>query len=116
MANRYHNKLTSASPAPNPGSMGGKSRGVILNDTESDPPYNANIGPGGPDMNVVGFDRVKCFVKAKMSPFMGVGQENPGVQQGTPMQPMAPAPMVSNIEGTGQQALSSRSDISGNRN
>lgn len=39
--------------------------GKILKDTETDPPYNANIGPDGPDMNVVGFPVVKAFVKAK---------------------------------------------------
>lgn len=33
-----------------------------------DPPYNANIGPGGPDLNTVGFPRVRAYMKSKMSP------------------------------------------------
>lgn len=38
------------------------------------PPYNADIGPGGPDMNAkVGFARVVTSMKSKMSPFLGVG-------------------------------------------
>ena len=39
--------------------------GKVLNDTETQPPYPANIGPDGPNLNKVGFETVKAFVKAR---------------------------------------------------
>lgn len=36
------------------------------------PPYNADIGPGGPDMNAkTQFSRVHTAMKSKMSPLLG---------------------------------------------
>ena len=78
-------------------------------------PYNANIGPGGPDMNApVGFPRVQAYMKAKMSPFMAADQAGAVPQSGT--LPVAmPAPFASNVEGSGQQQLVGGSDITGGR-
>ena len=39
--------------------------GKHLNDKETQPKYNANIGPDGPDLNRVGFETVKACVKAR---------------------------------------------------
>lgn len=115
---RYHkyvdsSRKISAPAGPNPGSMRGRDGGKVLDDTESDPPYNANIGPGGPDMNRVGFDRVKCFVKAKMSPFMGVDQQNQQ-GQGQTMVPQAQPVFTSNIE-SGGQSTGGAANVSGKR-
>lgn len=81
--------------------------------------YNANIGPGGPDMNApVGFPRVQAYMKAKMSPFMAADQAGVQPQSGTmPMvQPtMMPAPMASNVVQNNPQRLVTGSDISGSR-
>ena len=63
-------------------------------------PYNANIGPGGPDLNRVGFKRVQAYVKAKMSPFMTTAQNGPITQPGAmqaAQQPMVATPMTSNV-------------------
>lgn len=60
-------------------------------------PYNANIGPGGPDMNRVGFKRVQAYMKAKMSPYMAADQASAVPQTGNvPLaQPItAPTPIV----------------------
>jgi hypothetical protein len=78
-------------------------------------PYNANIGPGGPDMNApVGFPRVRAYMKAKMSPFMAADQAGAVPQSGT--LPVAmPAPFASNAVENGPQRLSSPSDVSGFR-
>jgi hypothetical protein len=81
-------------------------------------PYNANIGPGGPDINKVKFPRVQAYMKAKMSPFMAADQAGVTPQSGTlPMaQPtMMPAPMASNAIENNPQRLISGSDIAGNR-
>jgi len=78
-------------------------------------PYNANIGPGGPDMNKVGFKRVQAYVKAKMSPFMATGQNGPISPTG-PMvtaQPMIPAPMVSNVVETNPTQISADPNVIG---
>ena len=40
-----------------------KDGGRKLDDRQTDPPYNANIGPDGPNLNVVGFDTVKVATK-----------------------------------------------------
>ena len=79
-------------------------------------PYNANIGPGGPDLNRVGFKRVQAYMKAKMSPFMAADQQGAVPQSGT--MPMAqptvmPAPMATNVVENNQQRLVSGSDVSG---
>ena len=75
-------------------------------------PYNANIGPGGPDMNRVGFPRVRAYMKAKMSPFMAADQAGAVPQSGT--LPVAmPAPMATNVVENNQQRLVSGSDVSG---
>lgn len=84
-------------------------------------PYNANIGPGGPDMNQVGFPRVRAYVLAKMSPFMAADQASAVPQSGTlpltqpGMMPAQPAPMATNIVGNNPQRLVSGADISGMR-
>lgn len=67
---RYHShysqdKVSSSKGYPAYQSDGGKK----LDDTEKQPPYNANIGEGGPDMNRVGFPLVKAHTKQKMSPY-----------------------------------------------
>ena len=42
------------------------------------PPYNADIGPGGPDMNAkAGFKPVHTSMKQKMSPFFQQGETQP---------------------------------------
>ena len=66
MSNRYWTsnptrKIESKGHGPAYSRDGGKH----LNDRETDPPYNANIGPDGPDLNRVGFDTVKAHVKAR---------------------------------------------------
>ena len=48
--------------------------GKKLNDRETEPPYNANIGPDGPDLNVVGFPTVKAYTKARFMRMEG-GQD-----------------------------------------
>lgn len=81
-------------------------------------PYNADIGPGGPDMNRVNFPRVRAYMKAKMSPFMAADQAGVQPQSGTmPMaQPtMMPAPLATNVVQNNAQRLVSGSDISGGR-
>ena len=106
MANRFYTnnsqRKVDSTAARSTVSLGGvptpKFRGA------DDPPYNANIGPGGPDLNRgVNFPRVRNSMKSKMSPFQGGG----GVltpQQGdmaaggagsplTPTQPIGPDQM-----------------------
>ena len=82
-------------------------------------PYNANIGPSGPDLNSrVGFPHVQAYIKSKMSPFMAVDQASTVPQSGTmPMvQPTTmPAPLATNIVENNPQRLVSGSDISGVR-
>jgi hypothetical protein len=52
----------------------------VLNDTETQPKYNENIGPDGPDLNRVNFATVKAHVKARFmileggTPIAGAGQ------------------------------------------
>ena len=77
-------------------------------------PYNANIGPGGPDMNKVGFTRVRAYMKAKMSPFMAADQAGAVPQSGT-MPLTMPAPFATNAVNNGQQPLVSGTDVSGFR-
>ena len=77
-------------------------------------PYNADIGPGGPDMNKVGFPRVRAYMKAKMSPFMAADQASAVPQSGT--LPVAmPAPFASNATENNPQRMVSASDVSGFR-
>ena len=81
--------------------------------------YNANIGPGGPDMNKVGFPRVHANMKQKMSPFMAADQATTAPQSGTlgiaqpGMMPAQPAPMATNVVANNPQRLVSGSDVSG---
>lgn len=66
MSNRYwtDNKQRGV-VASGHGPAYGRDGGKVLNDTETQPKYNENIGPDGPDLNRVGFPTVKAFVKAK---------------------------------------------------
>lgn len=66
MSNRHwtsnsQRSVSSKGHGPAYGGDGGK----VLKDTETQPPYNENIGPDGPDMNRVGFPVVKAFTKAR---------------------------------------------------
>ena len=66
MSNRYWTsnptrKIEAKAHGPAYSRDGGKH----LNDKETEPKYNANIGPDGPDLNRVGFETVKAFVKAR---------------------------------------------------
>ena len=70
MANRHwtDNKQRSvSSKGHGPAYM--RDGGKVLNDTETQPPYPANIGPDSPDLNKVGFPTVKAFVKARFMLF-----------------------------------------------
>ena len=74
MANRHwtsnpQRSVSSKGHGPAYGRDGGK----VLNDTETQPPYNANIGPDGSNLNVVGFPTVKAFTKAKFMLFGDFG-------------------------------------------
>lgn len=95
MSNRYYTEYSQrkvdvgGKPGPEPSlGKGGSNYG----DTpESMPPYNANIGPGGPDMNRgADFARVKTYVKSKMSPDMSMDGMVAPEQQA----PQAPAPTI----------------------
>ena len=77
-------------------------------------PYNADIGPGGPDMNKVGFTRVRAYMKAKMSPFMAADQAGAVPQSGT-MPMTVPAPFATNAVENNAQRMVSNSDVSGFR-
>jgi len=90
MSNRYYtefkqSKVSSTAPRPSPGLGSAPQPSWSGGD---DPPYEANIGPGGPDMNrATNFTRVPAHVKAKMSP-----EENPAgeltkkiVEEATPV-------------------------------
>ena len=77
----------------------------------TNPPFGANIGSGGPDVNSVGFPRVKAYMKAKMSPLMSPGMTAPTQ---APV-PSAEPSFVSNVDMPAAQGISSRADISGNR-
>ena len=63
--NKQRNLEGSTKPRPSVGYGNGPTPTVNGAD---DPPYNADIGPGGPDLNVVGFPRVRVYMKSKMSP------------------------------------------------
>ena len=66
MSNRYWTSNPQRSvTAKAHGPAYSKDGGRHLSDKETDPPYNANIGPDGPDLNRVGFETVKAFVKAR---------------------------------------------------
>jgi hypothetical protein len=47
-----------------------------LSDRETDPPYNENIGPDGPDLNRVGFETVKAHVKARFMEIPGAASNS----------------------------------------
>lgn len=57
-----HGDTAAKPPSPSPG------RGPTPTWSGADvPPYKA-AGPGGPDMNTVGFPRVRVYMKSQMSP------------------------------------------------
>jgi hypothetical protein len=95
MANRFYTdnsqrKVSETAPRPSP-SLGSSGKHQSIPETQ--PPYNADIGPGGPDMNRgANFPKVKVYMKSKMSPEMGSGMPEmlPSVQ------PMAQPSYVSN--------------------
>lgn len=61
-----NHKREASGPRPSPGLGSTAQPGWSGSD---DPPYNANIGPGGPDLNQgAGFARVHVYLKAKQSP------------------------------------------------
>ncbi|MGH9876289.1 MAG: hypothetical protein ACRD5H_01510 [Nitrososphaerales archaeon] len=76
MSNKYHTdnpqlrvNQTAPRPAVSPGGIP-----TPMFESADDPPYNADIGPGGPDMNrAVGAPYVRVHMKSKMSPFQGGG-------------------------------------------
>lgn len=78
-------------------------------------PYNADIGPGGPDMNArVGFPRVQTAMKQKMSPFMAADQASAVPQSGSMPMTVQPA-FASNVSDRSGQNRPTSSDISGFR-
>ncbi len=90
MANRYWtgNSQRSVS-ASGHGPAYGRDGGKVLNDTETQPKYNENIGPDGPDLNRVNFATVKAHVKARFmimeggSPLIGPVMESGHFLSGT---------------------------------
>ena len=85
------------------------------------PAFLVNIGPGGPNLNRVGFPAVPVYTVSKMSPFMAADQATAVPQSGTlgmaqpGMMPAQPAPMATNVVQNNAQRLVSGSDISGGR-
>ena len=79
MSNRYyteHSQRKIVSDKPRPPTGPGSSLQPTFSGAD-EPPYNADIGPGGPDMNRgANFPRVRTSMKEKMSPFAG-GEGNP---------------------------------------
>ena len=77
MANRHwtdnsQRKVSPANGYPAYRADGGKK----LNDTPTPPPYPANIGPAGPDLNAVGFKKVQIATEARYMELgtIGAGQ------------------------------------------
>lgn len=89
--------------------------GRHLDDTETQPPYNANIGPGGPDMNRVGFPMVKTATKQKMSPFMATDQQGTPPPSSGVVPVNVPPAFGTNIPENRNQQITTASDISGFR-
>jgi len=101
VANRYWttNKQRNVS-AKGHGAAYGRDGGKVLNDTETQPKYNASIGPDGPDLNVVGFPTVKAFVKAKFMLFDNMDSGVPGVAVGESVNGQVVGPGESGTSGT----------------
>ena len=78
------------------------------------PPYNADIGPGGPDMNAkAGFPRVRTSMKEKMSPFFTQGGELQPGQMG--QQQQGPAGEQTGIGGPRAPGVAIGARSQGNR-